>query len=67
MGIDRNNLVKLRTSTVRQKIYDLNVQLTPSHWFGVEAQISNYNFEQQPIFQNVMDTIRFIQVNSTNL
>ena len=65
-GIDRNNLVKLRTSTVRQKIYDLNVQLTPSHWFGVEAQISNYNFEQQPIFQNVMDTIRFIQVNSTN-
>lgn len=65
-GIDRNNLVKLRTSTVKQKIYDVNVQITPIHWFGVEAQISNYNFDQQPSFQNVMDTIRFIQVNSTN-
>lgn len=65
-GIDRNNLAKLRTSTVKQKIYDVNVQITPIHWFGVEAQISNYNFDQQPSLQNVMDTLRFIQVNSTN-
>ena len=65
-GIDRNNLVNLRSSTVRQKIYDINVQINPVRWFGLDAQLSNYNFGQKPSLQNVLDTVRFIQINATN-
>lgn len=64
-GIDRNNLLNIRTSTTKQKVYDINIQFTPKSWFTLDAQYSNYNFNQQPTIISILDTFKFVQINET--
>ncbi|MBK8699346.1 MAG: hypothetical protein IPN29_07270 [Saprospiraceae bacterium] len=63
-GIDRNNLYNLRLSTTKQNIYDINLQVNPLSWFGIDAQISNFNYNQNNTALNVNDTLRFVQINA---
>ena len=64
-GIDRNNLLNFRTSTTKQKVYDINIQFSPKSWFNLDAQYSNYNFNQQPTIISILDTFKFVQINET--
>jgi len=65
-GLNRNNVSKLRNNSVLQKVYNVNVNISPVKWFGIDAQLSNFNFNQVPVIGELNDTLRLLQINKVN-
>jgi hypothetical protein len=64
-GINRNNIHGQRNNNTKQSIYNLNLNLSPFTWLGMDLQFSNFNFDQSPVITSLNDSLRVIQVNKT--
>ncbi len=64
MGVQQNNVLNHRSSTTRQIIHQYGLNLLPVSWFGLNAQYSNFNFNQEAGLLTINDTIRFATVNA---
>lgn len=62
-GQQRNNLSGLRKFTTWRNIGSAFISYTPSSKYGGSITYSNYNTDQTSGFQEINDTVRFIQVS----
>ncbi len=69
IGVQRNNLDKLKASTTRRFVGNLNTNLILNDQWTVTAAYSNFSTytnmrpKTDPFFQNNLDTLNFYQVN----
>jgi hypothetical protein len=63
-GIQRNNVAGHRSLGTEQKIYDISSSLNISPSLGINAQYSNFNFNQVSGLVQIDDSLRFGQINA---
>jgi hypothetical protein len=71
VGIQNNNLDDARASTTRRNVGALNASFVPNEKWNFTSNYSNFTTftnvrpQQDPFFQNQLDTLNFYQVNQT--
>lgn len=62
-GLSRNNLLQQRLATSLQRIYQINVNAQISKHVGLNALMTNFNFNQEPSLTQIDDSLKFVQVS----
>lgn len=65
-GLNRNNLRKQRNNQTTQKVYNFQASINPVSFAGLDVQLSNFSFNQEPLIANVDDSLKLVQVNKVN-
>ncbi|MBP6447785.1 MAG: hypothetical protein KA341_13355 [Saprospiraceae bacterium] len=65
-GLNKNNLRKQRNNQTTQKVYNFQVSMNPVSFAGLDVQISNFSFNQEPLIADVDDSLKLVQVNKVN-
>ena len=65
-GVNRNNLRNQRNNNTLQKVYNVNLNLNPLPYAGIDLQFSNFSFNQEPTIATIDDSLRLIQINKVN-
>lgn len=72
VGVQQNNLDKTRESTSERIVSSFNANLTPNELWNFTGSYSNFSSftnlraQQDPFFQNSLDTLDFYQVSQTS-
>jgi hypothetical protein len=71
-GLQENNLDEARESTTRRVVGSININYLPNELWNLVLSYSNFSSftnvrpQQDPFFQNTLDTLNFYQVSQTS-